>query len=268
MYKITNKITSGLATIMHSLVIPVFALVFTIYYRPFGTETLLELGGKTFTFNATILFCIILVSTTITRCWLFLIGKFKNITVPAYLLWSFAEILVASLFCSLYIVLISGGELLYFEVAGMCYVTMLAVCVYPYGFLWLSFELYTRNTEEPHPVDDSSLLRFYDEYKKLKLVIAPEAVMYIKSEENYVQIHYLDNNRSRKFSLRSSMRALENELSKFGLVRCHRSYFINPRFIKIVHRDPAGLIVAELKQDGHESIPVSRKYHDSIIRLL
>jgi DNA-binding LytR/AlgR family response regulator len=49
---------------------------------------------------------------------------------------------------------------------------------------------------------------------------------------------------------------------------CHRSYFINPIFIKIVHRDDAGLIVAELKQDGFESIPISRKYQEAISRLL
>ena len=92
--------------------------------------------------------------------------------------------------------------------------------------------------------------------------------MFIKSEDNYVQIHYVDRNMTKKFMLRSSMRALEDDLSKKGLVRCHRSYFINPLYIKIVHKDEAGLIVAELKQDGFESIPISRKYQDAITKLL
>ena len=117
-------------------------------------------------------------------------------------------------------------------------------------------------------VDENSLIRFYDEYKKLRLVIAHEAVMFIKSEDNYVQIHYLDKNKTQKFILRSSMRALEEDLSKKGLVRCHRSYFINPAYIKIVHRDASGLIVAELNQDGFDSIPISRKYQDAITKLL
>ena len=64
------------------------------------------------------------------------------------------------------------------------------------------------------------------------------------------------------------MRALEENLSRHGLVRCHRSYFINPSFIKIVHRDGSGLIIAELSQEGFESIPISRKYQDEITRLL
>ena len=92
--------------------------------------------------------------------------------------------------------------------------------------------------------------------------------MFIKSEDNYVQINYLDKNKTKKFILRSSMRALEADLAKKGLVRCHRSYFINPAYIKIVHRDESGLIVAELNQDGFESIPISRKYHDEITKLL
>ena len=64
------------------------------------------------------------------------------------------------------------------------------------------------------------------------------------------------------------MKALEDTLSKHGLIRCHRSYFINPAYIKIVHRDSSGIIVAELKQDNFESIPISRKYQDAITRLL
>ena len=96
----------------------------------------------------------------------------------------------------------------------------------------------------------------------------PEAVAYIRSEDNYVNIFYLDQGLVKKFMLRSSMRALEDLLSKHGLVRCHRSYFVNPAFIKIVHRDAAGLIVADLKLEGQESIPISRKYQDAITRLL
>ena len=157
----------------------------------------------------------------------------------------------------------------FFEIAGSSFVMMLATCIYPYGFLWLGLELYSRNNEENTPAEDnSSLIRFHDEYNKLRFVIASGAVMFIKSEDNYVQIHYLDKNRTKKFILRSSMRALEEDLARHGLIRCHRSYFINPAYIRIVHRDSSGLIVADLNQDGYESIPISRKYQDAITKLL
>jgi hypothetical protein len=253
---------------MHSLIVPIFVLIFIIYYKPYGVYNLLQMEHASFAFNATILFCIVLVSISITRGWLYLIGKYKDVTRPVYLAWCIGEMLVASLFISLYIVLMDKESISFFELAGSSFVMMLATCIYPYGFIWLGIELYAKDNEEDIKADDNSLIRFHDEYNKLRFVIAPEAVIFIKSEDNYVQIHYLDKNRTKKFILRSSMRALEDNLGKHGLVRCHRSYFINPSFIKIVHRDSSGLIVAELNQDGFESIPISRKYQDEISRLL
>lgn len=259
---------SGASTIMHSLIVPIFVLIFIIYYKPYGVYNLLQMEHASFAFNATILFCIVLVSISITRGWLYLIGKYKDVTRPVYLAWCIGEMLVASLFISLYIVLMDKESISFFELAGSSFVMMLATCIYPYGFIWLGIELNAKDNEEDIKADDNSLIRFHDEYNKLRFVIAPEAVIFIKSEDNYVQIHYLDKNRTKKFILRSSMRALEDNLGKHGLVRCHRSYFINPSFIKIVHRDGTGLIVAELNQDGYESIPISRKYHDAITKLL
>lgn len=263
-----NILLSGASTIMHSLIVPLFLLVFTIYYRPSGVYEVLQMKEYSFAFNATILFCIILVSISITRGWLYIIGKYKEISQPIYLLWCIGETLAASLFVSLYIVLMEKGDMSFFETAGSAFVMMLATSIYPYGFLCLGMEIYAKDNEESAPAEDNSLIRFYDEYSKLRFVIAPEAVIFIKSEDNYVQIHYLDKNKTKKFILRSSMRALEENLAKHGLVRCHRSYFINPYYIRIVHRDSAGLIVADLNQDGYESIPISRKYQEAITKLL
>ena len=261
-------ILSGASTIMHSVIVPVFVLLFTIYYKPYGVYDFLHMEHASFAFNATILFCIVLVSVSITRGWLYLIGKYRDISRSIYLLWCIWEILAASLFVTLYIILMDKGAMPFFELAAYSFLTMLATCIYPYGFLWLGLELYAKNNEETATTEEGSLIRFYDEYSKLRFVIAPEAVMFIKSEDNYVQIHYMDKGKTKKFSLRSSMRALEENLARHGLVRCHRSYFINPAYIRIVHRDASGLIVADLKQDGYEGIPISRKYQDVITKLL
>ena len=262
------KITSLPGTVIHSLVIPLFAFVFCLYYRPFAMLDFLSMENASFSFNATILLCILLVTMSMTRWGLFAIGKARNISGYAYLLWCVGETMVSALFCALYLVLISHTSRTFFEVSGVTFLNLLTTTIYPLGILWLCFDRYMINEDTAKPVDESTLIRFYDEYKKLRLVIANEAVMFIKSEENYVQIHYLDKGKTRKFVLRSSMRALEEDLSKKGLVRCHRSYFINPAYIKIVHRDESGQIVAELNQDGYDSIPISRKYQDEITKLL
>ena len=262
------KITSLSGTIIHWLVIPLFAFVFCLYYRPFIMFDFLSMENATFSFNSTMLLCILLVTLSMTRWGLYAIGKFRNVTGIAYLFWCVGETIVSALFCALYLVLISQTSYTYFEIAGISFLILLTITMYPLGIMWLCFDRYLRNEDTDKPVDEGSLIRFYDEYKKLRLVIAPEAVIFIKSEDNYVQIHYNDRNKVKKFILRSSMRALEEDLSRHGLVRCHRSYFINPLYIKIVHRDESGLIVAKLKQEGFESIPISRKYQNEITRLL
>ena len=262
------KITSVPGTLIHWFVTPLFTFVFCLYYRPYAMIDFLSMENATFSFNTTIILCILFVTSAITRWGLFAIGKVRKITGIAYLLWCVGENAASALFCSLYLVLISHTSHTFFELSGITFLYLLTITMYPLGIMWLCFERYLRNEDASKPVDESSLIRFYDEYKKLRLVIANEAVIFIKSEENYVQIHYIDKDRTRKFVLRSSMRALENDLSKKGLVRCHRSYFINPSYIKIVHRDESGQIVAELNQDGYDSIPISRKYQDAITKLL
>lgn len=262
------KIISLPGTVIHSLVIPLFAFVFCLYYRPYVMLDFLSMENATFSFNSTMLFCIVLVSYSITRWSLFVLGKFRSLSGIAYLIWCVGETMISALFCALYLVLMSHTDITFFEVSGITFMNLLTTTIYPLVIMWLCFDRYLRNEDTAKPVDESSLIRFYDEYKKLRLVIANEAVIFIKSEENYVQIHYLDKYKTKKFVLRSSMRALEEDLLKKGLVRCHRSYFINPAYIKIVHRDESGQIVAELNQDGFDSIPISRKYQDEITKLL
>ena len=156
----------------------------------------------------------------------------------------------------------------FFEVAGRTIILFLSTLIYPYAFLWLKYEIIVKEKQMDNTPDENSLIRFYDEYKKLRLVIAREAVIFIRSEENYVHIYYMDQEKNKKFTLRSSMKALEETLTKRGLVRCHRSYFINPAFIKIVHKNSAGIIVAELNQPNCDTIPISRKYQDAITKLI
>lgn len=268
MNRTTAKITSLQGTVIHWLVIPLFAFVFCLYYKPYVIYDFLSMENTTFSFNSTILFCILLVTLSMTRWILFAIGRSRSVTGIAYLLWCLGETVICALFCALYLVLVSHTSRTFFEISGLTFMGLLTTMIYPLGIMWLCFDRYVRIEDAEKPVDESSLIRFHDEYKKLRLVIASEAVIFIKSEENYVKIHYLDKDKTKKFVLRSSMRALEDILSRKGLVRCHRSYFINPSYIKIVRRDESGQIVAQLNQDGFDSIPISRKYQDEITKLL
>ena len=263
-----TMMTGAHSLLLHSVALPVFFLLFAVFYEPFGIKPLLTMQNSTYTFNVTMLFCILLVSMSVTRCWLYFIGKVRNLARVEYALWCTAEVLIASLFMALYLSLMLNSAPPYYELVGKALKITASICIYPYMFIWAGLEAKTKITALLQKSDDTSLIRFYDEYKKLRFVIAPEAVLYIKSEDNYAQINYLDKGKPQKFILRSSMKALEDTLKQHGLIRCHRSYFVNPSFIKIVHRNNSGLIVAELNQEGYESIPISHKYQDKIAKIV
>lgn len=163
-----------------------------------------------------------------------------------------------------------SGEASFFSVARTTLGITVSIAAFAYVLLFLLIDFYNRHKEsDTDPAaEKAGLLRFYDEYHKLRLIIASTAIVYIKSEDNYLQIYYLDQQKLKRQMLRSSMRAQEDLLVSHGLIRCHRSFFVNPEFIQVLHRDANGTLVAELNQQGCEGIPVSRKYKDQMTNLL
>ena len=267
MEKLRKTLLGGVSAVAHTLIVPLFAFVFTVLYRPFGIATALEIGGADYTFNITMLYCILLGSVAITRTLLFAFRSKINPTTLTYGVLCLGEVVVASLFGALYVTLMAGGATTYFEYVGGVFSRLGGIVVYPYVVLYLCLELRAATLIEEE-VDSSALIKFYDEYQKLKFVIDSSAVVFLCSEENYVNIHYTDGGRTKKFVLRSSMRALEEQMVRHGLVRCHRSYFLNPDHVKMIRKEPSGLVVAELNVEGLEPIPISRKYQDEVTKLL
>ena len=115
---------------------------------------------------------------------------------------------------------------------------------------------------------EEDLIRFADTTGRLKLVIAHDVLLYIEAQENYVRVHYLEGEQLKEYSLRQSMRGIEELMERHGIVRCQRSYFINPRHVKVLRRDKEGFIQAELDVPHIKPVPVSPKYYEEVSRLL
>jgi len=183
------------------------------------------------------------------------------------------EVLIISIFVALYVHLMRAEGGSYFSTlttyVGYCYLIM----IIPYLVLTLSFTVgeyrdKARKTKSESKEVDDTLIHFYDEHQKDKLIIAGDAVLYISAEENYVNIHYLKSGKPIEYVLRASMRSLEETAEKHGLVRCQRSYYINPRHVKVLRKETAGQIVADLDVAGLPGIPVSRTYADKLTERL
>ena len=204
-----------------------------------------------------------------SRMLLFLLRRVLDLNWPLYVLWCFGEVILCGLFLSIPMG-IGWSERPYFTVMSLCILYLAGILVFPLSLITMAVQLHVlgKRADLAPAVDEKTLIRFYDEQKRLKLVVASDAVLYIEAEENYVHIVHLDNGKVKDFELRSSMRALEEVLQRHGLVRCHRSFFVNSAHVELLKKDVNGYALAQLDQEKVKNIPVSKKYYDSIVTLL
>ena len=265
-----NKLPSITTTLRSNLIclitIPAFWLCFAVLYKPHMLEALLNTGDSMYNFNATIIMCILSGIMLISRGLFMAIHRTLKLNWLKFIFWQFCELITMSFFMALYVTLMYHSEFTYFYIVGQCIFQLLSILIYPYIILNIAFA-YIAKLEE-NTIFDDSLMRFQDNTKKLKLMIAASAVLYIEADENYVHVRYMEGERSKDYALRASMKSLEELMLKHGLVRCQRSYYINPQHIKVLRRDKEGLITAELDVPNQKSIPVSPKYYDALSKWL
>ena len=266
MSKLPSLMTALRSNLVFMLAIPMFCLSFILLYQPTRIVVLLDMGKDMLNFNTTIVMCIVLGVMIISRSVLMVIHRSLRMNWFKFIIWEMGELFTMSLFTALYITLMYRGEFSYFYIVGKCLFDLLLITIYPYVVFDLAFA-YAAKVEENTLYDDS-LMRFVDNTQKLKLMIASSAVLYIEADENYVHIRYMEGERQKDYPLRASMKSLEELMTKHGLVRCQRSYYINPQHIKVLRRDKEGMISAELDVPNQKAIPVSPKYYDSLTKWL
>lgn len=258
------------SNVLFFTVVPLFYFLFVLAYNPFDLESFLAVGQGKYTLNLLICSLIVLGVMVLSRMLLFLLRRVLDMGWSLYILWCVGEVVLCGLFMSIPLGIGWAGERTYLSTMSLCVLYSAGILVYPLAILSMAVQLYVdahRPSVAPL-VDERTLIRFYDEQKRFKLAVASEAILYIEAEDNYVHIVYLDNGRARDYTLRSSMRALEESLARHGLVRCHRSFFINASHVDLLRKDANGYALAQLDRDGTKPIPVSKRYYDAVIAML
>ncbi|MBQ7811645.1 MAG: LytTR family transcriptional regulator [Bacteroidales bacterium] len=244
--------------LLHMIVLPIFFFVFILIYHPFDT---VEFMGKDwFAVHLTIISCIILLCIILMRLLFYFLPLRLNLAI--YIFWCLLEVIFTSLFVALYLWLAVHRELPYFEVVASSFEYLFFSLVIPYTILALSIRLYEYNDKFNNPEETTAQrMRFYDDRHNLKFVITPESLLYIAAEENYINIFYTENGKEKTYALRSSMKAVEELCLDNGMVRCHRSFYINPRHVDVLRKDKEGVMYAELDAKESRHVPVSKTYY-------
>ena len=249
--------------LIHMLLLPLFFFVFILVYHPF--ELTAYFGDSFFGVHVTVLSCIVFVSILVTRLLYYFLPLKLNYAL--YIVWCFGEVLFASLFAALYIWLIKLDSGAYFDILSRCFEFIVFTLAIPYSILALSIKIYDMNNQKSEP-SVSNRMRFYDVNRNLKLVAMADTILYIGAEENYINIYYTDNGKVKCYVLRNSMRSVDELCLTNGLVRCHRSFYINPSHVRVLRKDKEGYVSAELDVDDVRDIPVSKTYYNNLAEKL
>jgi len=253
--------------IWHYACVSVLFFIIVALYRPMPVVEYLDMGRGLFVFNVCIISAIVLVTLVLSRLVFYFLRFFTCKNWPNYIFCCVVEILCASLFIALYLTLMNKGAESYFDVLGFTSLWTFLILVIPYVIFTLAFYILGMIDERRESVDDASLVRFHDVNKQLKLVLAPSSLLYVSAEENYVRIHYLDGEKVKDYQLRASMTGIEPVMTKAGIFRCQRSYYVNPQHIKALRKDTGGSIVAELDCAGM-SVPVSKATYEELGKII
>jgi hypothetical protein len=277
--KISEQYYSLKNNIVFCLAVPLFIMLFMVIYHPtfFGEADSFsqawELHDSLF---LPIICAIVLVVLAISRAILCFALVRHSLTRRDFLLWQCIEIVVTSLFTNLFLSLYLQCK--YLSLLPRVLLISFRLVAIPYLLYWVITEMTDRDfrlhqaeslIEELRKGierNESGMVRFADEKGNVKLVVSADRVICLESAGNYVTITYDDDGKLVRYSLRNTLKAIEDLCNANGLVRCHRSFFVNLGQIRTLRRTPQG-IYAEIGHPGVDDIPVSKTYASELIRL-
>ncbi len=257
----------------YAFLMPVYFFIYILVTDAFSFEKVFRIGG--FEPDSHLLLL------SLIMCGVYIISRLLFCTVYRrttlfwwhYGLWCIGEMFITTCFFALYMSLLyrSVDRMSYFDAIDYCLWLIFATLLPLYLICILSRIIVNKDKVIAMLRDtpqDNTLAKFYDYGKRLKLTITPSAIVYVSAESNYVNIHYIENEKLRSFTLRNSMKSIEGLSFAQKLVRCHRSYFVNPKHVKVLGKGNDGIIYAEFLLEDVPKIPVSKQYYDALTNAL
>lgn len=218
----------------------------------------------------------------ISRLALYLFAQRNSISPMGCLLWILVELIATiSILCLTLWQISGGGRLELAPLAGDLVMGVLAVEALPYLIAYLAYLLHEEHLEVLRLQDQLEALRpqdtvgglptertinFYDKSKKLVFSTSCANILYIEAADNYVNIHYMNENHEETFIIHNTLKDTERHTVDTSLIRCHRGYIVNIDNVKVLRKDGTNLIL-ELNGSS-KTIPVTKTYASEITERL
>ncbi|WP_317896622.1 LytTR family DNA-binding domain-containing protein [Aurantibacillus circumpalustris] len=267
---------------LNSLLFATFVFLFLFVFRPFGLNTLQQ-GILTVSLGYALTTFVIMVLLNVA-----LLSQFPNFfseerwNVQREIYWNMTNVLLIGLGNALYssfigIAPFSPYAILIFELYTI------SIAVIPVTVTVLIKESRLNNqfghqsaelnadieehAKEIKPTTQAVSLKLVSENEKETLELEVNDLIYVQSSDNYVEVHYMMKDVSSKKLIRSSLKAVTEQLESYpDLFRCHKSYLVNLKRVKHVSGNAQGY---KLKlEGGNKLIPVARACSDSLKKKL
>lgn len=247
-----------------------FSLVFVNLYKPFSSDRWIDISPTQYFLYSCVIVFIGIAVIAVSRYLMTLFVRRFSLNNIEYGIWVILELVILSGFYTLYVLWMrSDLQFWSIEDAVIAFrdinINTFLVVFFPYLISWLYFAYDDKNKRirelEKRGVvrNGPSVLHFNDDKGGQRLSVAFEAVVYLESADNYIEINYLLQGKMEKFMLRNSMKRTELELTETAIQRCHRSYMVNFEHVTSLHKEGDDFFV-EMDVPDTKRIPVSKTY--------
>lgn len=96
--------------------------------------------------------------------------------------------------------------------------------------------------------------------------VAEHDLLFIESTDNYCTFYYHCNSGISSVLIRTTLKAVLEQVKSADIVRCHRSFIVNLQMVKSAGGNAQGYRL--VLQDRNFTVPVSRKYMSELRRVL
>ena len=207
----------------------------------------------------------------ISRMVLLLVNRWRELSPIAFGIWLITEMLL----CVSVIVLVlwglgGGGQVELAPLVAYIVLGFIGILLIPYVITFLVYRTHEMQQEilrlrqlvDNHgslaPAATDAIINFYDKGNRLAFSTKKSNVLYIEAADNYVNIHYTNDEKEETFILHNSLKEMEKRFTNTSLVRCHRGYMVNVDNVKLMRKENLGLML-ELVRSA-KPIPVSKSY--------
>lgn len=278
---VPDYLLKGKNVIKFLVFVAFFSLMFVNIFTPFGKKSwMMDLDKTTGLLYTSIIVLSGSAILAISRWIMWLVSRKHSLTYIQFISWMAGEILLIAVGYTIFGICILKDQRPFIDILPRSFCIILLIVFIPYILSYLYFALREKDMAindlldrynfghgaHPLAVNDTSAINFTDEKGTLRLSVRADHLYYIESADNYLNIYYLNKEKPMRFMLRNSLKNMEVMLADQNMVRCHRSYIVNIRKVKIIRKEKEGLFL-DLDQDGIPDIPVSKTYAEKIVEL-